>query len=206
MRIKNDNAGLMRSQTTTMLRRLKTLWHYWPEVAGIIILSLVLRPALWPAWRRLSTFRADLAILDELHERIPSSRLRELKYMASVIDFINAEIPCEDTICFVGKMSYGIRVKYYTFPREFLPKYHTSTYDELPALVNAGKVQWFIFNGVDSSCMESVRGQLELVYWGDDKAKEKSFQRIYRVRRRKNLPVEITVPDTAPARIGESSP
>ena len=54
----------------------------------------------------------------EGHQRIPSSRAHELKGMKDAIYWIHQHVPADRRLFYLGRMSGGIRLRYYTFPRE----------------------------------------------------------------------------------------
>lgn len=99
----------------TLWRRLRRWGPQW--IAALVLLWLLhgfpglLRyhaRRIAPDWRRL---------LSEGAYRIPPSRTFELKGTHRAIAFIQGNIPPEAPLFYIGRMSRGIRLRYYTFPR-----------------------------------------------------------------------------------------
>ncbi|NCC53199.1 MAG: hypothetical protein EOM20_18580 [Spartobacteria bacterium] len=148
----------------------------WAEVVTLVLLLVVLRPA--PAFIRQSwgQLKWDVTILRQLGDRIPEAHQDNLKYMYNIIEYVNASIPGDEQVLFVGEMKYAIRVHYYTFPRLFEWIDDESLYSTVGQRVREDGVDWLILNGARKANLSGLEEQLQLVY-----GEPHSHQRIYKV-------------------------
>jgi hypothetical protein len=154
--------------------RIQFSWREMLAIAGLIWLLRPL-PEIWDQqWRLL---KYDLPILSRLDQRIPTARRGELKYMYPFIEYVNAQIPRNESTLFAGDMKYAIRVHYYTFPRDLTWLCWDHEYEEVAPQVLDGTVDWLIVNGLDDRFLSACKEQLEQVYGAPD-----DYQRIFRVR------------------------
>lgn len=114
---------------------LRAFLRTWPEWVALIALLWLFSgvPGVirhqWhriaPAWRQLR---------EEGTHRLPPSQYQHLKGAHRVIFWIRQNIPPEAPLFYLGSMSTGIRLRYYTYPRNAHWQYLYSKRDLTPGL------------------------------------------------------------------------
>lgn len=113
---------------------LAALRRTWPEWVAALALAWVFRdvPAL-AAWHARRLAQILPVLRSEGGHRVPPSTTWKLKGTWPAIQWINGHIPGNERLLFVGRMSTGIRLRYYTYPREGHWHYLYSAQDALQA-------------------------------------------------------------------------
>ena len=89
-----------------------------PEWIAAIALAWLLRDAPRLAWWHLQSIgRLVPVVWNEGRFRIPPSKSADLKGTYKGIGWINEHVPRDRTLFYLGRMSKGVRFRYYTFPR-----------------------------------------------------------------------------------------
>ena len=95
-----------------------SLRRTWPEWIAAFALAWLLRDIPRMAWwHGKGIVRLAPLLRAEGGYRIPPSKAEELKGTYPGIGWINAHIPRDQPLLYIGRMSRGIRFRYYTFPR-----------------------------------------------------------------------------------------
>jgi hypothetical protein len=98
---------------------LRTAWfRFLPEVLAALVLAWLLRSSPTVLRRHFSTIRETVPQLRDLGYRIPPAHSGELKGTLPAIQWINENVPRNESLQYIGSMSSGIRLRYYTLPRK----------------------------------------------------------------------------------------
>ena len=146
--------------------------------AAIIALLWVLRPLPQVLRERWTVIRRSAPVIKELNERIPPSRANELKGVEPVLHRINRFISRRQPLLYVGEMRYGIRLRYYTMPREALWYYVYDADDlrRLPDFMATNRFSWVLMQDQGAGRIPTPDAW-KLMY-----EKERSPFRLYRVK------------------------
>ena len=106
----------MRNNKATFL--LAVLKRTLPMWIAALALGWLLRDLPAIAWGSAKGILPRVRVLQaEGRHRVPPSRTDVLKGTWPTIQWINTHLPREQPLLYVGRMSMGIRLRYYTFPR-----------------------------------------------------------------------------------------
>ena len=106
-----------------------------PEWIAAIALGWLLREIPSLAWNGgKGILQRAPVVWAEGRTRIPPTKANLLKGTAPAIAWINDHVPRDQPLLYVGRMSKGIRLRYYTFPRSALWHYLYTTKDAAKAL------------------------------------------------------------------------
>lgn len=130
-----------------------------PEWIAAIALGWILRDVPAMAWwhgRRIG--QVVPALWTEGKYRIPPSKIKDLKDTYPTIQWINAHIPADRPLLYVGGMNRGVRLRYYTLPRagNWLYLYHKHDIARVPEVLAATAPTHVVLE------RKSTEGKLEL--------------------------------------------
>jgi hypothetical protein len=128
-------------QSTLTMRNKKTaiflegLRRTWPAWIAALVVGWLLREVPAMAWNSgKGILPRARAVWAEGSHRISPSKTSLLKGTVPAIDWINSHVPRDKPLLYVGRMSIGIRLRYYTFPRAGLWHYIYTMKDATRAL------------------------------------------------------------------------
>ncbi len=129
-----------------------------PEILAALVLAWFLRSSPAVFRRHVEIIRETLPQLRDLEYRIPPARAKELKGAFPAIRWVNENVPRDEPLLYVGSMSRGIRLRYYTLPREARWHYVYGSRDlkRVPDIFTELRPAWILAE------MSGDVGQLEL--------------------------------------------
>ena len=127
-------------------RSFTVLIRFLPEILSALALVWLLRFAPYVIKQSHGKWRAGLARLGELRYRVPPSCAGELKGTARAIQWVNETVPRDQKLLYIGEMSGGIRLRYYTLPRDARWYYLYSSADvaRLPEVITETRPEWVL--------------------------------------------------------------